>query len=207
MDCWIGRKFIDIKSWLFILLLLIIPIVTPAHAELNMNISIGYSGIRILDPGFDYISQNNYLDEFNLGAGYRFYDNLSAFVNYIYAYEKSAETIKSILMTHGALLGVRYTLSYVRWIQPYIDAGFIYYWGRLALSDEYSELKKRDWTLGFAGDIGVLIFPFKKYNLFFKTSIGYILNPHFDNLTLNFDGFGVLEMEGRRYTVSAGIFF
>lgn len=203
MDCWTGRKIISLIASQVLILL----IFTPARADIGMGVGIGYSSIRVLDPGFDYISGNNYLEELNIEASYRVHGDFSAILDYMYSYQKAEETIKSFLITHGAILGVRYTLSYIKWIQPYTDAGIVYYWGRLALSDKYSELIERDWTLGISGEIGLLLLPSQKYNLFLKASAGYILNPHFDNLPLNFGRFGVLELEGRRYTITGGILF
>lgn len=114
---------------------------------------------------------------------------------------------KSTLIIHCSQLGVRYTLSYLRQFQPFIDAGLIYYWGKLILEDEYSSLKERDYTLGLAGGIGIEIYPFKKMDLFLKLYAGYALNPHSGNLPLNFERFGTLDIEGRRYIIAIGLEF
>ncbi len=201
MAYWTGRRNIIIFFFVTFLTL------APARAERGTTISIGFSTGRILDPGFDYISEDNYHDEFNVEAGYEFYKNLSASGSYCYSRESGGDITKTTLITHCSQLGVRYTLSYLRQFQPFLDAGLIYYWGKLIIEDPYTSLKKRDYTIGLAGDIGIYIYPFKKMDLFLRFSAGYLLNSHFDNLPLNFGRFGVLEMEGRRYVISAGYSF
>lgn len=189
-----------------LLLLTLLPLL-PARAELGVKISTGYSTIRILDPGYDYFSDNDFREEFYAEAGYAFYKGISAFGSYCYSGESGGDIVNTMLYTHCGQLGVRYTLSYIRKIQPYADAEIIYYWGKVVFEDGFTNLKKRDYTLGLAGNIGIDIYPFKNADLFIKLSVGYALNPHFDNLTLNFKQFGTLDLEGRRYVIAAGLGF
>jgi hypothetical protein len=180
---------------------------TPARSEMGVKIIAGYSTIRILDPGYDYISDNDFREEFYAEADYKFYNSFSAFGSYCYSGESGNDTVNTMLVTHCAQLGVRYTLSYLKRLQPFVDVGLIYYWGRLTFDDSYSTLKERDYTSGISGNFGIDVYPFKKASLFLKLAMGYALNPSFDNLTLNFKRFGTLDIEGRRYTVAVGFGF
>jgi hypothetical protein len=179
------------------------------QSRADTGVSLGYSNLRILDRGFDYISSNNYLDEFNINVYQRIHKSIFATGYYHVTREEASETIATRIYTQGGIIGVRYVFEYLTRFQPYVEAGMAYYWGLLRISDDYTVLRKRDYTIGYNGNIGLLLFLKKRTerSIFFHLFAGYILNSHFDNMTLNFRNFGTLTVEGRRLGFNIGLEF
>ncbi|MGB9736356.1 MAG: hypothetical protein ACP5JP_09075 [bacterium] len=188
---------------------------TPIGLELNT----GYLGTKIADPGWRYISSDNWLGSWYIEGAYSVYKSTDVFVSYGYSNYTPSQSGSPvggspsiILTTNNVTVGARYSYSLSRWLVPYIELGISAYIAFISISESQQQIKEQDslvapeLTAGFyiplkvpdkTGTLGINI----------QCAFGLIREYFVKPLTFDFGYLGKINMDGQRLTLGMGISF